>query len=246
MVTQPYQTQNGSSEDEITDCASKTTYNSLLSTSKVGTTKSTSETSVSTSSIYSSRSDDTLHMISTPWTTESWSCQTSVLFDNSCSGILTDIVTSSYNPKSSSSYGGLSLSISYSRNTKTILTKISVSSESLTIQPLKNASNVDTLSSWTIESFTSPTYSDSMKEFQKSSNNFFEFQSSNIFSETDFYPSTKESFKSSDDHIATSPSFDYENETINSIDKENTTEMDGKQELIKCFSSQSFVIELKT
>lgn len=237
MVTQPYQSQNGSSEDEVLDCASKT-YNSLLSRSKLGTTKSTSETSVSTSSIFSSRSDDTLYMISTPWTTESWSCQTSVLFDNSCSGKFTDIVTSSYNPKSSSSYGGLSLSISYSRNTKTILTKISISSESLTIQPLKNASNVDTLSSWTIESFTSPTYSDSMKEFLSIS--------SNILSETDFYPSTKESFKSSDNHIASSPSFDYENETINSIGKENKTEIDGKQELIKCFSSQSFVIKLKT
>lgn len=238
MITQPYEIQNGASEDEIPDRASITSYNVLLSTSKLGTTKSTSETLVSTSSIFSNRSDDTLNMISTPCTTESWSCQTSVLFDNSNSGILTDTVTSSYNPKSSSSYGGLSLSVSYSRNTKTILPKISISSESLTIQPMKNASEVDTLSSWTIESFTSPTYSDSMKKFLSIT--------SNIFSETDIYPSTKESFKSSDNHIATSDTFDYDNETVNSIDKEDKTETDGKQELIKCFSSQSFVIELKT
>ncbi|CAH2094847.1 unnamed protein product [Euphydryas editha] len=236
VLTEPYQNENVKSDDDTPECTPKTSNSVLLSTSNLRS--STSESSDSTTSIYSSfRSDDTLNMISTPWTTESWSCQTSVVFKNSCSGILTDIVTtSSINPKSSSSYGGVSLSISYSRDTKTILTNISISSESLTIQPLKNVSEADTLSSWTIESFTTPTYSDSMK--------YFLSFSSSVLSETDMYPSTKESFKSSEDHLTTSHSFKYENETVNTKDKEkNKVKLDDKIELIKCFSSQSFKME---
>lgn len=112
----------------------------------------TSEESYSTSSEETSGSffsDDTLSMISTPWSTESW---TSV---SPCT-TQTVLTSLSLHPKSSSSSDISDIS-SDSRIIKTILNTHSFSDKSLKILPLMDYESLSsTLSSWSLETFTSP------------------------------------------------------------------------------------------
>ncbi|CAK1547489.1 unnamed protein product [Leptosia nina] len=180
--------------------------------------RSISRTQNSTSSVASETflessftTNDTLSMISTPWTTESWESQTvssgdtCTLTSSSSSGLIY-LSSLSFDPKTSSSYGPVSIDfVSTSRNTLTLFHSSTIPRGSVLIPPLeKLSSSSATLSSWTIESFSSDGRLNFNSKFMKDWN----FSPLSVFSGTDIYPSTLQSKTFASTPTMLSDSFD--------------------------------------
>lgn len=151
-----------------------------LSCSNTASSNTSSSVSASISSdISSSSSDNTLNMISTPWTTETWSEESMVgAFETYSDPDLNTVpyTSSSLHPVSTTASGGITLDInSASGNTVTILEMNEPRScFSINLDPVPSecktpidkrkysGSSYSTFDSWTVESFTSfVEYSDS-------------------------------------------------------------------------------------
>ncbi|CAH0400646.1 unnamed protein product [Chilo suppressalis] len=158
MTSNPKQTQSCAQSDERSK--------SIVINSTCSKTQSTT-TVKGAFSYNSSHNDDTLSMITTPWSTESWSeridenlpvedSEESSTF-SSYTGSLDSLYASSIQPNSSTTYGIPSPDI-YT-DTKTSITLLNLysikSSDNVTPSPKRNPSS-DTFSSWTIQSFHSP------------------------------------------------------------------------------------------
>ncbi|CAG9565722.1 unnamed protein product [Danaus chrysippus] len=159
------------------------------------TIHSSSKTSQSTVRPISTLTDNTLSMVSTPWSTESWYSMNHVLND-----LYSNSMTSSSTmmPMSTSS-GGCTPECYGSKNTITILRpEDPFSNASFTVRPLQTVPSRDstsTLSSWTVESFVSPVkYSNS--EIIKVK---YPWSPCTFISGTDLYPSTMDTFNSASD-----------------------------------------------
>ncbi|CAF4866881.1 unnamed protein product [Pieris macdunnoughi] len=148
--------------------------------------------------ISSFTTDDTLDMITSPWTTESWESDTvssgdpfNLTFSSASSDKLILLSSVSFQPKSTSSYGPISVAnCSLSRNTLTVFNNNTLPRGSVVIQPMvKLSKSSGTLSSWTVESF----WSDGRFAFNSGTMKPWCFSPYSMFSETDLYPSTLES-----------------------------------------------------
>lgn len=156
----------------VTESSSSTTYST-----------SSGEESAEGSSFFST--DDTLNMITTPWTTESWSSH-NLEHEYSRSTIV--VSSLSINPQSSSSYGFITSDLgSDSRNTKILLKSNSFSYITTKIHPLSTLkSRSGTISSWSLESFTSPVKYSASNTIKV----FYPWSPCSLFSETDIYPNS--------------------------------------------------------
>nr|XP_034834177.1 uncharacterized serine-rich protein C215.13-like [Maniola hyperantus] len=176
----------------------------------------------------SSGTDSTLGMITTPWTTESWSGESvNETIEAYSETVMNTLTSLTVNPESTESIGGVTSELNTaSINTVTLLERnepISYFSVNLNSVPsestgklkmktkAKSYSEIEsTFDSWTVESFTS----------------FVEYSDSNIvkvrypwspctyLSSTDIYPDSMDTFRSSVISLINSPTLDSTHETV--------------------------------
>ncbi|XP_028160801.1 uncharacterized protein LOC114353153 [Ostrinia furnacalis] len=188
------------SEDSFTASVSASVGRDSISDRTYST--SAFETDIETFS--STLTENTLSMISTPWTTESWTVGTldsNALGSSAFSWPCSDETMSSFTdlPNTSTSYGAVSPPLNSSKTTVTILCGGGSCSDSVPIKPLtrqnsKMQSTPDTFSSWTVETFTSSGWvSDIDSQVVKAK---YPWSPSTTLSGTDIYPSTLDSLTS--------------------------------------------------
>ncbi|XP_045776147.1 uncharacterized protein LOC123874711 isoform X2 [Maniola jurtina] len=196
----------------------------IIKSSTTASIKSdTTEASIS-SKISSSSIDNTLSMIPTPWTTESWSDESINETIETYSGTVMNtmaLTSLTLNPESSTSIGGVTSELnSTSINTVTLLErnepKSSISVNLNSVTSLKSTSKSklkvktkaksyseieSTFDSWTVESFTSfVEYSDS-----KIVKIRYPWSPCTYLSGTDIYPDSMDTFRSSVNSLINSP-----------------------------------------
>jgi hypothetical protein len=183
-----------SSDKSSTDQKSLTDYTTVTWASNTRTySTSALETNAETSS--SSLTEDTLNMISTPWSTESWNDTTSDTYGTMSSLISwpsTEDTSVTVHPKSSTSYGVTTPAMNTSGATVTLLNARTPFSDSHTFRPLlkQKSSRSDTFSSWTIESFTSTGLPATDTNVMRVN---YPWSPKTVVSGTDVYPSSLES-----------------------------------------------------
>ncbi|CAG4956980.1 unnamed protein product [Colias eurytheme] len=195
-----------------------------MSTNQNSTSSVAGHSSLATSSL---TTDDTLSMITTPWTTESWESQyvsppTNAYISWSSTDKMFVLSSLSFDPQSSSSSSPPSLDIrSDSRLTMTLYNNSSMDRGSPVLKPVEVMSSTtsSTFSSWTIESFTSDgrllsdcSNSKLIKAYCRWSDSPY-----SLYSETDIYPSTFNSRS----FILSSPSIHTESFDLSSVELQN-------------------------
>lgn len=139
--------------------------------------------------------EDTLNMISTPWSTESWSLRSDIKLNESLN--LSSAIFYSNNtgtsstltilPKTSSSYGVSTALNTNTDSTFTLLSVMASPSDSISVRPKINKLRSTSHSSWTVETFTS--HDDWSLDSTKVRVNY-PWSPSTALSATDKYPST--------------------------------------------------------
>lgn len=175
------------------------------------TTRSTASFSVSEDANRAAASTttfNTLSMISTPWSTESWYSLSDSLTDftqlsestsfMSWTETLDSLSTISVDPRSTSTTGVPTRTLpSISRTTVTIYSFASTpcqNSHQIFVVPKKSKSEVGTLSSWTLESYTSTGLISTNRPQPVKAN--FPWSAATLASGSDYYPSSLETLES--------------------------------------------------
>ncbi|KAL0868876.1 hypothetical protein ABMA27_007216 [Loxostege sticticalis] len=167
---------------------------------------STYSTSAFESNVSSTLTVNTLSMISTPWSTESWNMGTLDEFDSkdaisssifSFSDETISISNTTLLPRSTTTCGPVTPPFPSSRTTVTVLNVNSVNTISNSVKPMTRQSSKvqsETFSSWTVETFTSPGWVTELNS--KVIKVKYPWSPNSVMSGTDIYPSSLDTLTS--------------------------------------------------